>query len=903
VQQQARQVLTQQARDTGGANANDKRWEKVIEALIRYLPAQNAVTVRNVMLVLQAIGTVATPALLKQLRVSSEIARIRVIEILRNVRDLNALPGLLPLMSDAARLVQQQAAEALYAYAPESIPGLIDLVFSSPDEVVADSAAQLLERIGEPVVAPIIDVLSQIVPGRTRLLVGVLDRIHDAQCVPALITLLQTPTIDPLLTVVVVRALSHFAEKRVVAPLLVLLAEKNLQISEEAVDALSLLGLLALDDLLSALDEPGEVAAQMKPRVRRAILGMQPFPGERLIEALAVSHDEQTRQILLVLETQGIDAARTMTQHLLHSNADVRDYMYRALSEMPGPVVVPALLDVLDQPVMRNVVYSLLLKFPAAAITPLINLLAEPERGDGAVAILPRFGTVILVPLISALDDQRDAARERGRRVLVALVRQSEDQQVVLSEVIALFNRQPPPRARETLLDVLTNELADIDMPALLSGLEDAHLMQDVADAFLRLSSRDAYRPIVLSKLIEALRVEERRRGAENALVVIGAPAVAPVGELIISPDQKIARSAKNILRDIGVPALPFVWNAHADRSNLVRRGAALEVFHSMRTEVIKDEMVALLLRDNSDDIAMALALLMERIRDEAEQHYADRTMVPELIEYVQSNTIEKANLRIIALLLLLDEQTILDHLLQALDDYPDYRRQLLYILLLLGPETHDAVRAVFEDHTTTPALRAALAAVLGMTSVPDPIPQFAQNISSYGLSPTGSEVLFPDELAVALHALGGLLVAGHWDTEGLQALRNASRDGSPAHELASVLLGIRYSPQIAKLQGELQKARDDHRKETLAFTARILADQNAMNSLKEELEEMRREHGTRGDELDQTKHDKDQLRNDLDKATRERAALRSRLDQMTKERNTLRAELQKTLKEKGATS
>ena len=127
--------------------------------------------------------------------------------------------------------------------------------------------------------------------------------------------------------------------------------------------------------------------------------------------------------------------------------------------------------------------------------------------------------------------------------------------------------------------------------------------MQDVADAFLRLSSRDAYRPIVVSKLIEALRTEERRRGAENALVVIGAPVVAPIGELITSPDQNIARAPKNVLRDIGVPALPFIWNAHVDRSNPVRRVAALEVFHSMRTEVIKDEMVALLLRDSSDDI------------------------------------------------------------------------------------------------------------------------------------------------------------------------------------------------------------------------------------------------------------------------------------------------------------
>src|SRR5262249_17777375 len=144
-----------------------------------------------------------------------------------------------------------------------------------------------------------------------------------------------------------------------------------------------------------------------------------------------------------------------------------------------------------------------------------------------------------------------------------------------------------------------------------------------------------------------------------------GAPAVNPIGQLITEEDAAVAQVAKRILCDIGVPALPFIWMAHSDKRDPQRRNAALEIFCSMSADVIKNELVTLLVSDRRDDIAMAVSLLLERVHEERRQD--SHVMVPELIEYIQSHPMDMTNLRIIALLLLLGEQAFFDHLLHSL--------------------------------------------------------------------------------------------------------------------------------------------------------------------------------------------------------------------------------------------
>jgi hypothetical protein len=619
-----------------------------------------------------------------------------------------------------------------------------------------------------------------------------------------------------------------------------------------------------------------------------------PFPGEQLIQAIEKSAKVQTEQMMAIFVQQGSDAAFVLVKHLLYPDKRVRDAIHRALEQIPGAIAVPALLDALSQQQLREIVGTFLLKYPDAAVAPLVNLLGEPERGKIVAAILPQFGPMTLRPLITGLDDQRQMARELARSIVVTLVHESQDKQVILQEIVHLFNPAPPVHALEQLIGILTQELADISLAALLAGLEDAHLIDSVAEAFVRLAHKPEKQMAVLDSLIKSLFMDERRRGAEVALTRIGAAAVSLVGELITDQNRLVAKSAKQILRDIGVPALRFIWIAHNDRSNTVKREAAIEVFRGMRTEVIKDELIALLVSDQHDNIAMAVALLLERIDEEAKQRYEERVMVPELVEYIQTHTLDGLNLRVIALLLLLGEHAVVDHLIQTLEDYPHPRKQLIYILLLLGKEAQQLLLQVFNDPDTTMEVRFELAAVLGMTSAPQEITGYAQNLSKYGLSTNRTGVIFPEQLSVALRALGGLLASGYWNAQKLLELRDASKSGDPASELFNILLGWRYEPQIAKLQNDLEVQRDTFKTEILALTGRIVAEQRRAQILESDLEKLQQEHGFRGDELHQVSRERDAFRAKVDQLTKEKSVLQATLDQAGKEKASLVAQLER---------
>lgn len=896
VQRQAQEVLVRQGQrlgETSEQDAHDRRWDTLMDALLAYLSSQNDVAILNIVQILQEIGAPVVPRLLELLRSPNDDVRMRVIEILNTVRDRRALPALLLLLADKSHGVQKRVSHALRVYAPESIAGLIDAVLHDPSDAVADRAAQILVDIGQEVVKPVIEALPEIVPGRTRFLVQILEFVHDSGSIAALISLLRTPQLEPLLVISIVRALGQFSDKQVVAPLLEVLATTNPQFYEEAVTALSQLSDVALEGLVATLDVDHD--STFVQRVRRAILGMSPFPGERLMQALEQSTESQARQILTIFRMQGRDAAGVLARYLLHPNEWLRSAIQQTLESMSGSVVVPALLAILTQPALRAIASTFLLKYPDAAIVPLVGALGEQERSAIAAALLPQFGTAILKPLIIGLDDQRSMAHESARRVLVDLVRQNQEQEGrhALQEIVRLFGDPLPPRAREALMSVLTNEFASVSLPVLLEGLEDVHLIEAVAEALARLVNRSASRERVLSALIEALSFEDRRSGSEIALVRIGAPAVPRVGELITDNNPGVAKSAMHILSEIGVPALAFIWTAYSDRSNPPRREAARVIFRSMPPEVIKDELVSLLISKNREDIAMAVALLLERIDDETRLEYQYQVMVPELLDYIETHNVQETNLRISALLLLLGEQAITDHLIQALDDNPQHSKQLAYMLLLLGPRTHALLLEVFADPNTNLELRNDIAGMLSMLSAPGALTDQVYKLSSYGLSSMSAGALFSEQLSLALRALGGLLVSGQWNPRKLMELRDARDIDDPSYELFNILLGWRYTPEIEKLQRDMDMQRDMFKKELLALTLKVTEEQQRISSLETDLEKVRQEHGVRSDELQKTSRERDTMRANIEQLKNEKSRQQITLEETTRRYNALLAQYQ----------
>src|SRR5262249_29242857 len=178
-----------------------------------------------------------------------------------------------------------------------------------------------------------------------------------------------------------------------------------------AVNALSSLGEMALDNLIAALDVDQET--QVAVRVRRGIIGMVPFPGERLIEMLALVSDSPALPIMEIIFAKGSDAAQILVTYLAHPDQRVQEYLRHTLTRMEGHVAVPALLEVLHHPVLQPVVNELLHTYPQEAISQLVNLLGESERGDAAATLLAAFGVEALPALVSGWDDPSSIAQER----------------------------------------------------------------------------------------------------------------------------------------------------------------------------------------------------------------------------------------------------------------------------------------------------------------------------------------------------------------------------------------------------------------------------------------------------------------------------------------------------------
>ncbi len=904
VQRLAREVLSRQV--------SQRPHKELIALLIRGLAGSDEVLVRNVIRVLQQGDSRITPYLLEELeQQTSEVVRMHLVEVLGGLRDLQALPPLLKLLADPAPMVRQQVGIALqHAYVPESIPGLIELVLHSPDEQVATRATRILRDMGEEVIEPILGALPQVVPGRTQLLVQVLEDVHDTRIIPALISLLRDSHRDALLTVAVIRSLSRFADPQVSLPLIELLASKETLIYEAAISALTQLRESVLSDLLAALDVEPEQESVVAARVRRAILGMEPFPGEQLIAALQHGTEAQARQLREIFLERGADAALLLVNHLFHPDLRVRAYVRQTLEALPGQILVPALLEVLNRPTWRQVLAEYLLRYPAEAIPPLIALLADPERGDAAVAIVLRFGPDILPAVVPGLDHSDELARRRAQQIVTALARQQPE---VLEQIVRLFGPALPPRAHESLVELLAGDLADLAVPALLAGLGDAYLLAGVSEVLSRLARRrmaPAGRE-ALKGLVEALRSDERRHGAEITLAELGELVVTPVGELITDPDPQVARSAQRILRDIGTPALPFIWAACSDIGNRPRREAALDIFRSMPTMVIKGELLAHLASENIQESSMAATLLRERIHDEESSADPSRQeMVPALLEYIQTpQSDEGLCRRVIALLLLIGGTPVVDHLVQALYERPLKQELLMRSFLFLGREGEEALWGMYHDPETPPELANRVVSTLGMLNAYPEICELALSLGHYGLTLHKDSLQSPDQLAISLRALGGLLAGGHWDVQTLQELRRKSKEGSMERDLLDVLLGWRYGAYITRLENDLQSIEQAHKEDVRNLTMQLLQARSQLSDLEhehetlettlkrtqdelnivrqdltrasQELNRLQQEHGSRSDELDQAQQTIQRLQDRLNLALQEKRILQDQIYQL----------------------
>jgi HEAT repeat protein len=111
IQQQAREMLvrlikrqetqTTQNRPIAETTSPVRTPERGLAVVMRYLSSGDEILAGNMLRVLQEVGPIATPALLEQLQNEpTEIVRSRIIEVLKDIQDLKALPTILRLVAD-----------------------------------------------------------------------------------------------------------------------------------------------------------------------------------------------------------------------------------------------------------------------------------------------------------------------------------------------------------------------------------------------------------------------------------------------------------------------------------------------------------------------------------------------------------------------------------------------------------------------------------------------------------------------------------------------------------------------------------------------------------------------------------------------------------------------------------
>ena len=152
--------------------------------------------------------------------------------------------------------------------------------------------------------------------------------------------------------------------------------------------------------------------------------------------------------------------------------------------------------------------------------------------------------------------------------------------------------------------------------------------------------------------------------------------------------------------------------------------------------------------------------------------------------------------------------------------------------------------------YRATPAeLLAEVVGILGMMVPHQDVYEYAKAIGYPGLPMFQTSMTYPERLAVALRALGGLLAGGHLNSSTLQDRQASSLYGSPEHELYSILLGKPYGPLITKLENDLRSAEYEYEKARRQLAIQL----TLMQREKEELEEEIRQLEAKNQQLETT--------------------------------------------------
>ncbi|HEU5370165.1 MAG TPA: hypothetical protein VFU69_16960, partial [Ktedonobacterales bacterium] len=524
---------------------------------------------------------------------------------------------------------------------------------------------------------------------------------------------------------------------------------------------------------------------------------------------------------VFIAKQQEAETVRFLVNCLLENSDDHTFFenIQRTLTEMQPAYTMPYLIEVLGQPHWQ-VIKPLLRTCPQPEIV-LPLLLTDPadvQRYLLALEVLrEEFHYPTVLPwLMSGLAN--DQTREHTRRLIATMARTYDGN--LLPDIVRLFNPAiaqpeplpgPLPAVQRTLQALLTTELAENSLPALVLGLAEAPLREGCTDSLVTLAQVPQRQAAVIQAVLQALRNPAQRLGAHQTLVKCGDLAAQPVCDLVRGNDQDLVREARVILAEMGAAAFPSIYQlAHAPRYH----AHAEDIFRLIPIEVIARGLLAYFASRDREKEATAFYVLALGMHDEQSARPGRASLTSALLTQALEHANEDVCLRALSALLFFSNgrrahlaQQMVSALTQASESqaYTAY----LHALSLLGPDAADPLGLALQTPQIPENVRLAMIGTLGALTEDEQVAAYVNFLAA------GTSATVNGHRARGLRALGGLLAGGHYHEKKLEAIRENLSASSKAQDRAAfeffeVLLGKRNLPEILRLREIITRQQED---------------------------------------------------------------------------------------------
>lgn len=771
----------------------------------------------------------------------------RIIFVLGRVSDTSILAFLLQQLDEPALSLQDELSTALSLQQESTEPLLQAVLAPTATQHVIQVVGKALRQIGGNHISAICDELLNIrshaeaTEAGLQCLVQMLDQCSkngqlsarmEGKVVRGLTTLfnwlIENAPRHAQLTAEMIPVMANFHDHRVVSVLLKVMGRPGVllveEIPQEAIKGLSQLGEYAVDSLIEALDSPKETL--LTRRARQVLLEMVPFPRAKLLLTFTGTRSAAVQQVqwIFLANQQDTETIRFLIKHLLESSDDspMFDNIQQTLAAMQPDYTMPYLIEILGQPHWQAIKPFLRACPQPEIILPLlIRDLTDLQRYSLVLEILQdEFDYPAVLPwLIPSLANEH--TRQSTRQLIEKMACTYDGD--LLPDIVRLFDptiARPEPlpdsfsEVQSTLQELLTRELEQKSLPALVMGLAEPSLRESCVDSLVTLAHIQYRQEEVLQAVLHALRHPSQRLGAHQTLVKCGKIAARLVCELVRESDLDLVREARTILAKMGDAAFPYIYQLAHDPQH---RAHAQDILPRIPVETISKGLLACFTSDDRQKEEIAFYLLAMAIDGENNSQPGNSSLIGELL----AQTLELANddvcLRTLGALLFFARgrrPAIAQHLVRTIIQTPEkhFRVEYLRLLFLLGKDAVDPLTLAMHTPDLSEAVRLEMISTLSSLAEDEQVTEYVRILAAG----TGSNktVSFLHR-ALGLRALGGLLAGGVYHEKKLAKIRDDLRASSKPQdrdklEFFDVLLGQRNLPELVSLQETINRQQAD---------------------------------------------------------------------------------------------